>query len=420
MFRFNKRLSLILAATAAAGLALPTTATAAVPASALSPRVTPAQPELQVPEQQLDDEANDALARGELMDSFAGLYVSGGQIAVGMTQLDPAQEALIAGGPPPSEFVFVQRTMSWKQLTALQDKLYNHDFSATDVVLSQSSPDPTDQLLHIGLATVPADAQQVIAAVIGAGTFTLTQVPISGSVLTATRSHDVSPWNGGDWITENKTSGGVCTSGAPVVGTTTGNTYVLTAAHCFNLNNTIYNYDVVDGTGSGSVIGTVNFGDYNTPSNADTHLILTSGHGGSSDLDFTGGGGPNDSTKTQLTGGKDPAVGTDACLDGALSGRVCGGIVQVSDGCVTYADGTKHCGMNEYVSSTTDLAGNGDSGGPVLSTSGATAYGTITYGPGSGDICTKYNIAGRRCHKTVWGGSQGYIDRFFGLVVKTY
>lgn len=408
MFLSNARLALVAAAAAVVSVAIPNgAATAAAP------------PIVGIPKAQLDDEANEALARGELMDSFAGLYVSNGQIVVGLTALDPAQEALVAGGPPPAEFAFVQRRTSWKQLMALQDTLYNHDFGGTDVVLSQSSPDPTDQMLHIGLTDVPADAQQVIESVIGSDQFTLSQVSITGSILTATRSHDVAPWNGGDWITQNRTSGDVCTSGAPVVGTTSGNSYVLTAGHCFNLNNTVYNYDLLDGTGSGNVVGTVNFGDYNAVNDADTHLILTTGHGGSSNLVFTGGGGANDSTKSQLTGGRDPAVGTNACLDGALSGRVCGGTVQVSDGCVTYTDGTRHCGMNEYVSGTTDLAGNGDSGGPVVSTTGATAYGTITFGPGAGDVCAKYNVTGRRCHKTVWGGSQGYIDRFFGLVVKT-
>lgn len=368
---------------------------------------------------QLDDIANSALERGQAMPTFAGLYVDGGQIFVGLTQLDAVQEALIAGGPPPAYYVFTQQTTSWKALMALQDTLYNHDFSGTDVVLSQSAPDPTDQKLHIGLTSIPADAQQEIASVIGSDQFTLSQIPISATPLAATRSTDFSPWNGGDWITQNKTSGETCTSGSPVVGTTTGNTYVLTAGHCFSLNNTVYNYDLVDGKGSGSVVGTVNFGSYSTTNDADTHLILTSGHGGSSNLDFTGGGGANDSTKTQLTGGKDPAVGTDGCLDGALSGFVCGGTVKVSDGCVTFNDGTKHCGMNEYSSSTTDLAGNGDSGGPVLSTGKSTAYGIISTGVGSGDICPKYNIPNRLCFKTVWGGSQGYIDRFFGLVVKT-
>ena len=410
-------LTLIVAAALTTGVAAPT----GVAAAGARPGQTDsnAAPAPALTKAQLDDEADNALARGELMDTFAGLYVSNGQIVVGLTQLDPIQESLVAGGPPSPEFVFVPRSTSWKQLIALQDTLYNHDFAGTDVVLSDSAPDPTDQSLHIGLASVPADARQVIRSVIGSDQFVVEQTPITGSILTATRSHDVAPWNGGDWLTQNKSGGNYCTSGAPVVGTTTGNNYVLTAAHCFNLNDTVYNYDVVDGTGSGSVIGTVNFGDYNSVNDADTHLILTTGHGGSSDLVFTGGGGINDSTKTQLTGGKDPAVGTDACLDGALSGRVCGGIVKVSDGCVTYTDGTKHCGMNKYVSTTTPLAGNGDSGGPVLSTSGATAYGTITFGPDAGITCPKYNIPGRLCHKTVWGGSQGYIDRFFGLVVKT-
>lgn len=187
MLRRSAQLTLLAAFVLGTGAAVPASAVSAVSAISSPTQAaarTVAQPAVGIPKAQLDDEANDALARGELMDSFAGLYVSNGQIVVGLTQLDPAQEVLVAGGPPSAEFVFVQRATSWKELMTLQDTLYNHDFSGTDVVLSESSPDPTDQLLHIGLATMPADARQVIHSVIGSDKFTLAPVPITGSVST--------------------------------------------------------------------------------------------------------------------------------------------------------------------------------------------------------------------------------------------
>jgi hypothetical protein len=365
---------------------------------------------------QLDIDADNSQAIGQTMDTFAGLYVSGSTIYVGVTKDTPAIESQIEDGANPAEYQFSTRPNSWKTLLKLQETFMSQASSA-GLQVSEVWPDPKTDTLGVGLVTVPSGAQQTVSSLLGSDAITLSQIPLDGGEpLAATRADDSSPWNGGDFISTSKTSA-TCSSGPPVTGDQTGNDYVLTAGHCFSIGDIVHNYDAYAGVGGYGKVGEVNFGNYNNENAGDVHLVLTSGYGGSSSLDFTGSGGPNDSTKTTLDNGRDPAVGTNVCGDGAFDGLHCGGDVKKILVCKTYNDGTTHCGEDKAVNDTNYLAGNGDSGGPVTGPQAHTAYGTVAYGAGTTYVCNKAS-AGRTCYGTLWFESMGYIQRFYGVTAK--
>ena len=371
---------------------------------------------------QLDTDANNSQAIGETMQTFAGLYVSGSTIYVGVTQDTPAIEAQIENGANPSEYVFMLRSTSWNTLLRMQEKLVS-GASSDSLSLSEVWPDPKTDTLGVGVTTAPtADTASTVASLAGSNAVTVSQIPIgNGQPLTATRSNDNSPWNGGDYLAGTYT-GPTCSAGPPVTGNQTGDDYILTAGHCWIIGDTIKNYDTISGVGGFDAVGTVNFGVYTDNADGDVHGILTTGYGGSSSLDFFGTGGPNDSTSTDLTAGQDPSVGTAVCGDGAFEGRRCGGDVQKILVCKHYQGenpNIMHCGEDEEISAGTYIAGNGDSGGPVTGPSGHTAFGTIAYGEGTTTPCPTENPDGSRtCYGTVWFESMGYIQRFYGVTVK--
>jgi hypothetical protein len=367
---------------------------------------------------QLATDADNSQAVGETMSTFAGLYVSGSLIHVGVTQDTPAIESQLENGADPSEYVFAVEHTSWKTLLRMQQALMNRA-SAAGLNVSEAWPDPKTDRLGVGLVTLPANAEATVASLVGSDAVSVAQMSVPHTYLeTDTRSHDASPWNGGDYLSLTKTSS-TCTTGPPVTGNQTGDDYVLTAGHCFSVGDIVHNYDAYSSVGGYGTIGEINIGNYNNENDGDVKLILTTGYGGSSDLDYFGTGGPGDSTSTTVTAGQDPSVGTDVCGDGAFDGRLCGGVVQKILVCKQYSDGTTHCGEDEETSSGTYTAGQGDSGGPITGPVGHTAFGTITAGEAPTYECNVENPAQTRyCFGTQWFESMGYIERFYGVTVK--
>jgi len=368
-----------------------------------------------VDDEQLGIDASQALDRAYDVADFGGMYLAGGLIRVRLVNGSGADEAAIVGSAPSAEFAFETASQTWQSLLDLQAQLWTLS-TAAQLGVTATWPDAATNTLHVGVTVVTPATLPTLEQVLGTTALTVATAPSGGEPLTATRSHDSPAWNGGDYIALNAT-GGTCTSGPPVVGTTTGNSYFVTAAHCFNVGQTVRNYDAFDGSGGNGVMGTVNVGSYTTASSADAEIVLTTNNGGSSALNFTGGGGVNDTAKTAQTGGGDPAQGTQLCADGAFEGLRCYGQVMATQGCYNYADGTRHCGMN-LISSGILIAGNGDSGGPVVSGGKGYAYGIVNYGWAGAGTCPA-DAAGRTCYKEILSASMGYIDRYFGLRVKT-
>ena len=383
---------------------------------------------------QLNADAANSQAIGETMATFAGMYISGQTIYVGVTQDTPAIESQIENGANASEYAFTVQPRSWNTLLALQTAFVTGAPPA-GLTFSEVWPDPTTDTLGVGLTTMPANAVPAVLSAITSGAFaanlspsaiesnalSVSLIPLgNGQPLTDTRSHDASPWNGGDYLSISKT-GSTCSSGPPVTGNTSGDDYVLTAGHCFSIGDTVHNYDAYSSVGGNGTVGTINFGTYADEDDGDVKGILTTGFGGSSSLDYFGTGGPGDSTKVTVNSGRDPVVGSAVCGDGAFDGKLCGGTVEKILVCKTYTggDGTTHCGEDEETSPGTYIAGEGDSGGPVTGPAGSTAFGTIAFGEGSVYQCNVENPTGSRsCYGTVWFESMGYIQRFWGVTVK--
>jgi hypothetical protein len=111
------------------------------------------------------------------MSTFAGLYVSGSLIHVGVTQDTPAIESQLEDGADPSEYVFTVEPTSWKTLLRMQQALMR-GASAAGLNISEVWPDPQTDTLNVGLVTLPPNAQATVASLVGSNAFTLTKVPV--------------------------------------------------------------------------------------------------------------------------------------------------------------------------------------------------------------------------------------------------
>ena len=97
-----------------------------------------------------------------------------------------------------------------------------------------------------------------------------------------------------------------------------------------------------------------------------------------------------------------PLAGNAICTDGYVTGQNCTGVIQQTDVCVWYSDGTFLCGLDYANSSNgSNMTQHGDSGGPVYhgdGNGGVIADGIISgnsnYGNPNPDVyVTPYGLA---------------------------
>ena len=152
-----------------------------------------------------------------------------------------------------------------------------------------------------------------------------------------------------------------CTSGIPTTNTG-GLQYLVTASHCFSLNDSVYNYSVTIPLGTTNAIGYVAAIDLRN-GYYDAELVRAS----ASAYTFTGP--TNTASKSTFTGYGNPVAGALVCTSGAFEGENCLHIISVN-ACLTSSTtglGRTLCGENYYYSSNVQSIGQGDSGGPVYS-----------------------------------------------------
>jgi hypothetical protein len=214
------------------------------------------------------------------------------------------------------------------------------------------------------------------------------------------RYNEGTPYNGGDfisfqgndWTNGGKPAGGLCSSGIEVHKTgNTSLTYILTAAHCdWNLGSSsnpgvgtsaLMGYQENNGNWMGPDIQHLYMGSTKYISNdsdrgsgvttLDTQLIPAStGH----DVFKSGW---NSTEIGVITGGATNHVGDHVCTSGAVTGEICGLVIQS----VEQKDEITHAWPDYWVFDSTALnpnasgyvaAAEGDSGGPVYWVNGST------------------------------------------------
>lgn len=208
----------------------------------------------------------------------------------------------------------------------------------------------------------------------------LVEVPAAYEELVE-RQHDISPYQGGAGY-RNVNTGGYCSTGFGVRSRTTGNTFLLTAHHCFR-----------GGTGDvgarrpSSGGGTWGFWRNEGPRNAPAYdATLLENYAGSisSSIFF----GPiHSSTRAPITGAAYSTVGENVCSGGANSGTTCTvRVISKNDFTVISGGGVTLQAVvrGRRIDGTVAVVG-GDSGGPVYSVTGGgrSARGIIVQGWGT-------------------------------------
>lgn len=171
-----------------------------------------------------------------------------------------------------------------------------------------------------------------------------------GGLQNLSRTDDSPPWQGGAFSKLSATAGH-CTTGFAVL-TNSGEGRILTAAHCYNVGDTITD-------GVGQVIGRA-VAEQRTN---DALLIDPVASPATIGKVFTG---PHNSNTFRWVGGATaPTVGESVCASGSVSGERCGSIVQtkVSAYC---SDNNAYVCVGFLSAKDGHLSANGDSGGPIF------------------------------------------------------
>lgn len=234
----------------------------------------------------------------------------------------------------------------------------------------------------------------------------------------ATRQSDISPFYGGAGISLSGASdSSYCSTGASVVGRTSGNPYMTTAFHC------IYELGGTSGsvtTPAGTTVGTWNRTAAGVEKARDAALISIPSPKTNSGASYWG---TYSSSASQLLDGYQVSnIGDSVCASGARSGATCDVIVTDKNFAFPGIDSTPLKNMVKAVRTASSgfVSVNGDSGGPVLVTQSSNHYlrGFIVAGGGAthdqcgtGSDIYHFN-ASDLCSNILFyaGGVGGYLD----------
>lgn len=241
--------------------------------------------------------------------------------------------------------------------------------------------------------------------------FTAENVSASQVAVPFDRENDSSPWNGGDFITNDTNTD--CSSGIPAHNSG-GGYYLITAAHCFPLGTDIYNGSITIPWGTFDAMSFIAAADF---SNDGLDAELDAPY--SSDLLYTG---PSvNAARSVISGTATSPVGYQVCDDGAFEGEYCGLTIQSNNNCLWIAEDNRYACHIVLADGTNDQdAGQGDSGGPVFRFSGSSLLvtGTITGGTGTFATCTNwYPQTDRLCSNDLYYTNVNNELAEWGLIV---
>jgi len=238
------------------------------------------------------------------------------------------------------------------------------------------------------------------------------------------RQNDTSPHYGGAGVLITnvaQTKGGYCTTGASVVGRSTGTKYMTTALHCMEEPGAP---DVeIDSKGyvfnaAGTLIGSWRWDA--SQLDKSRHAILIKLKDGSTNSGRAYWGAYTSSTSQPWEGVTTSPIGASICTLGANTGAHCGGIV-TDNNFLMFHGPAQLDNMVKAAHETVALAGNGDSGGPVSRTVNGERRlaGFILGGPpnttSAAECSTSMYIPtsqGTKCSKVVYytGGMASTLD----------
>jgi hypothetical protein len=345
----------------------------------------------------------DELAQKSFSSMFGGVTMSenGTQPTIYLTTLNPVVEKaffkLSLAKPP----LFATNPYTWQQQLDAVDRLaQDRDvLVSAGVQLRSWYPDAALGRVQVTVTGDPADRTQVIAtatSVLSArygGILEVAKVEQADqqdAVFTG-RANDTPPWNGGDFITVDGSTG--CTSGFGLRSNVNGQEFLATAAHCFStIGSVVRNHSggLTPGFGTNTAMATIAYIDTSTYGQ-DIALLRTSNYGGSNNKVWGGSTG-SPFTRT-VTGWGNVSSGDVVQTIGAFDGESSGLVVTNVHGCYT-VEGRSECGISEAVDQFGRYAnGQGDSGGPVWNNNGGVkAVGTISFGFGTQSTCPNYSV----------------------------
>jgi hypothetical protein len=292
---------------------------------------------------------------------------------------------------------------SYDDLLATVDDL-NRDretWRSQGIALTMWYPEPHLNKVRVEVLSDPASARASLAAKYGD---VIDVVAANPEPVTygASRVNDVSPWNGGDGLKFD--SPGTCTSG-PAVKSASGQTYLLTAGHClvsYGTNFTgsyVYRtFNAADSyTSSGTLIG--NAAPEWSTSGYDVALVQTTASG----LVFRTSGTNDAGTAVAQKTSFGSTGGLSVCVSGVYSGERCGAVVNAVDSSFTDVNGVFHIHAVRATHPTTDVAGEGDSGGAVYTVQSTGLYMTgMFWGFQDYVACSRNALPGRTCGRTMY------------------
>jgi Trypsin len=293
---------------------------------------------------------------------FGGVRLADGGDAVEifLTENTPESRNRVSGGSAPSFVRFLDAKRSLSSLLSMQRQLRDDrkDLEAVAGRVTVTHPDLDTNQLVVGVLKITDEAREAAARRFG-DAVRLEERPFLQEF--AGRGDDSAPFNGGGFLTAPST-GSNCSAGPPIVKTSTGQTYLLTASHCYAQSTSVVNGSTRLAGDSNRSVGLVTHASDRFASGYDVGLVLAS----SSKLNFRSSTAFQYAVAQQYkaTGAVD---NQPVCISGAPSGEVCNTIVSDVDVDNYTETGPTLVNMVLAAHATVAVSGPGDSGGPVYS-----------------------------------------------------
>lgn len=358
-------------------------AVCSVAATIAAPTAAEAAP----PKPHPDHRAGDVAVRVERHAAFGGIRVTPDRstIEVFVTHHDPAlvRAAGAAAAGAPLKITMVEH--SWAKLARLRDRIVADDAALVRQGVNVVKFGVSDTLNRVTLTVEDLTPAKRALLERRYGARLVAVVDGGPAAPVYSREDDSPPWNGGIVISFDATEGD-CSTGAAVKNSA-GREFLLTAGHCFTSGGKVYDRRVYQESDSRTTDDPTYMGladaEYPMANTSGYDLALIDVGSSASGLIFRSKSPTTDASGVPQKGTIRAVVGTGLCTSGAFTGEKCASYVTEFDMTLKYGNGAMVIHVNELTresaSSTTPIAGPGDSGGPVYAvrTDGLYVAGTI-------------------------------------------
>ena len=368
------------------------------------------------------------------LGDYAGIRVmSAGAIEVFVSGDDTTEfRAAASASGHGAAFSFVRVRYSMREMLDVRDRVRQQadGIARSGIDIASWGPDVTRNVVRIGVANPAVGDEAALRATFGPSVrVERAQRPRKS----ASRLYDTKPWNGGDFIAMD--NGSDCTTGPPVYRPSTGQTYLLTAGHCYlgstaTTGLTGYSYRTFQGshlmgTGASPLMGYA--AAEQVRNGYDSALIATS----SSRLAWRTQRATDTVGSAPQYAAQGSVVGAPVCASGAYSGERCGATVRLVNQDTRSFDGFVQVNMVAAENQGVAIVGPGDSGGPVYQVHSGQLLMTgliVAREDDSGSpypnrlLCPQNDQAGRgaSCTDVVWYHDLPSVLNHLGVALKTF